>query len=117
MAAETAPPASERRIAQRLKPALGTVCRIETDDAKPRVGLVWNISLTGISLLLGQPPKAKDILAGELALDDGKTAMPVIFSVIHVKPTPTGDYLVGAQFLRELTVKELGQFLDPTTQS
>ncbi len=108
--AVTASDASERRIAQRLKPALGTVCRIETDDAKPQVGLVWNISLTGISLLLGKPPKAKDILAGELSLDDGSTAMPVIFSVIHVKPTPTGDYLVGAQFLRSLTEEEIVRF-------
>jgi hypothetical protein len=111
--AAIAPAASERRIAQRLKPALGTVCRIETDDAKPWVGLVWNISLTGISLLLGRPPKAKDILTGELALDDGSTAMPVIFSVIHVKPTPTGDYLVGAQFLRPLTEEEIARFAGP----
>jgi hypothetical protein len=112
-AATVAPPKDERRIAQRLKPALGTVCKIETDDGKPRVGLVWNISLTGISLLLGQPPKPKDILAAELALDDGKTTLPVIFTVIHVKPTPTGDYLVGAQFLRSLTDEEIAMFTAP----
>jgi hypothetical protein len=110
MAATAASASPERRIAQRLKPALGTVCRIEGDGAKPTVALVWNISLTGISLLLGSPPKAKDILAGELALDGGEARLPVIFTVIHVKPTPTGDHMVGAQFLRPLTEEEIARF-------
>ena len=105
----------DRRIAPRLRPALGTTCRFDAVEGKPgpASGLVWNISLTGVSILVGTTAKLGEILTGELALDDGKTTMPVLLRVVHNKTVPLGDYLMGAQFLRELTPAELEQFVDP----
>lgn len=110
-----APPVEERRISTRLRPAAGTVCRIDPidDSAKPAVGLVWNISLSGVSMLLGTLPKLGEILTGELALESGEAKLQVIFRAIRVGPVPTGDYMLGAQFLRELTDEELGMFVGP----
>jgi hypothetical protein len=103
----------ERRIAQRLRPALGTVCQFDAEGKKgeSQVGLVWNISLTGISMLLGKAPEPNAILTGELKHDSA--AMPVILRVIQVRNVPTGDFILGAQFLRELTQEELTMFVDP----
>ena len=112
--AATAQPASERRIASRLTPGVGTVCRLDTIDDKsaPAIGLVWNISLSGVSMLFGTPPKAGDILTGELVSDSGKATLQVIMRAVHAKPIPTGDFIVGAQFLRELKPEELELFVD-----
>jgi len=107
-------PKDERRIASRLTPGAGTVCRLDSVDAKsqPTIGLVWNISLSGVSMLFGTPPKTGDILTGELVSDSGRATLQVIMRAVHAKPIPTGDFIVGAQFLRELTQAELELFVD-----
>ncbi len=109
------PAADERRIAPRLRPALGTVCRFDPfeEKAEPALGLVWNISLTGVSMLIGTAPKQDGILTGELALENGQPGLQVILRVIHVRPVPTGDFILGAAFLRALTQQELDAFLVP----
>lgn len=105
----------ERRIAPRLKPALGTLCRFDQGDchAGPASGLVWNISQSGVSILVATPPAAGAILAGDLTHDNGSLEIPVLMRIVHVRPTPTGDYLLGAAFLRELSAEEVARFADP----
>lgn len=103
----------ERRITPRLRPALGTVCRFESREGTPapKSGLVWNLSLSGMSVLMGRPPKAGEIVSAELADEAGTKAVAVLARVVHARPTPTGDFLVGASFFRELTPGEIRAFV------
>jgi hypothetical protein len=109
----TAPHEPERRIAPRLRAALGTVCKFEPREGAdaPTGGLVWNLSLSGMSVLTGRPPKPGEIVSAELADESGKKSVAVLARVVHAKPTPTGDYLVGASFFRELTPVEIRAFV------
>jgi hypothetical protein len=100
----------ERRSAPRLKPALGTVCEF---DPGPAQGLVWNISASGLSMLVPEAPEVGTILAGELKHEDDRDEVPVLMRVVRTNATPTGDFLVGAAFLRELSEVELNRFADP----
>ena len=108
-------PVTERRVAHRFQPAFGTVCRIsppvKTDSAI--VGLVWDISETGVSMLLGAPPKAGSQVAGELTPGTGGKGLPVTLRVVHVRPIQTGDYILGAQFERRLDPDEVRMFVVP----
>src|SRR5439155_25100151 len=114
----TMPPAApsvERRVAHRFQPAFGTVCRISAPAGAESVivGLVWNISETGISMLLGTPPKAGSEVAGELTSGAGGQKLPVTLRVVHVRPIETGDYVLGAQFQRRLNADEVRMFVVP----
>lgn len=108
----TPPPADDdRRIAQRFVPAFGTVCRLRRDQ--PRVGLVWNISRTGVSMLLADPPAAGTAVDAELTTEAGGHGLPVVLHVVHVRPSATGDYLLGARFDAPLDDTQLRPFVTP----
>lgn len=102
---------SDRRVAARRQPAFGTVCRFGADAGAPTVGLVWNISESGVSMLVPRPQPSGATLSGELACENGGEPLPVKVQVVHVKTTPTGDYFIGARFDRPLTKTEMGPFL------
>ena len=105
---------AERRIAPRFQPALGTVCRIARSNTDPAVvGLVWNISETGVSMLIGKPPKAGRELPAELTSELSGQRLAVTLRVVHVRPMQTGDYVLGAQFEQPLGSDEIQLFLAP----
>lgn len=105
---------AERRIAPRFQPAFGTVCRFRlAEDAPPRVGLVWNISSTGVSMLLAEPPERGTELKAELTNDAGTARLGIGIKVVHIRSMPQGDYFLGGQFEHALTDAELEQFLLP----
>jgi hypothetical protein len=99
---------TDRRAAPRFRPAHGTVCRLEA-----AVGLVWDLSRTGVSMLVTDPPAPGSILAGELTGEDVVVGLPVLLQAVHVRKAATGDYILGAQFVRPLTESELAPFLTP----
>ncbi|MFO0938760.1 MAG: PilZ domain-containing protein [Gemmataceae bacterium] len=105
--------ASNRRSATRYLPAYGTICRLDPIGGKgdPAIGLVCNVSTTGVSMLMSEEPVAGSKRTGELALESGDVKISLVFKLIHVRTVPTGDYIVGAQFHRELTHDEIQQFL------
>jgi hypothetical protein len=106
-----AAPTADRRIASRRQPAMGTVCRFDPAlDVGHAGGLVWNISATGVSMLVTDPPAVGAVLAGQLEAEAGH-ALPVLFRVVHVKELESGDYFLGAQFARPLTAAELKPFV------
>ena len=115
----SAPPApspnAERRIAPRFQPAYGTVYRTTPPDESGRsaIWLVWNISSTGMSLLVADPPKAGSEIVGELTMEAGGQSLPMNLKVVHVRPVETGDYCLGAQFVRPLGTEEMRPFLTP----
>ncbi len=101
----------DRRIAPRRQPAMGTVCRLDTPDGPAALALVWNISRSGISMLLNAPRVAGAVLSGYLEVTDGDAMLRVSMTVVHVKPLETGDYFIGAHFERPLTTDELKPFI------
>jgi len=103
--------AAERRLARRFQPALHTVCRLNADARG--VGLVWDVSETGVSMLLAHPPKAGTAVEGTLTAEGGGAGLTRTLHVVHVKPLPTGDFFLGAQFLTPLLPDEMQAFVGP----
>lgn len=103
--------ASERRRAPRRQPAIGTICRFAADSAVGGLGLVWNISTTGVSVLSSSPCAAGIRLAGELKTLDDRSTLPISFEVAHVKELETGDYVIAGPFPRSLTAAKLKPFV------
>jgi hypothetical protein len=106
----TATPTAERRVAPRRQPAMGALFRIDT-DGPPEIGLIWNISRSGVSMLRNDPPAAGDRLTGLLETMTDAHAMRVGLTVVHVKKLDTGDYFVGGHFDRPLTDEQLRPFV------
>lgn len=102
----------ERRIAPRRQPAIGTVYRLDSEDGGPStVLLVWNISLSGLSVLA---PNARDPgteLVGFVECTEGTEQVRMPVRVVHSKQLETGDYYLGCQFARPLTADELKPFV------
>jgi PilZ domain len=109
MATLTAPVEhAERRTAARRQPAVGTVCRL---DPGPGLGLVWNISSSGVSFLVHEAPARGASVRGVLATADEGFALPVSLRVAHVARLRTGDYVVGGQFDHPLAPDQMRPFL------
>jgi hypothetical protein len=103
---------SDRRIAPRVQPAFDTVCRFATEPGSdPKIGLVWNISETGVSMLLTEPMPLDAQVECELAGEKGGPGLPITIQVVHVVPMPSGDYFLGARFAERLTDEQLRQFV------
>jgi hypothetical protein len=118
MSTVTAPPATipadstERRAAPRRQPAMGTVCRLDSDDGGPAaIVLVWNISTTGISVLSADARMTGTPLTGYLEKTEGDHMLRVAMRVVHAKQLETGDFFLGAHFDRALTAEELKPFV------
>ncbi len=108
----TPAPVTERRAAPRRQPAVNTVCRLDCADGGPQaLALVWNISTTGISLLVPEPRTPGSVLTGLLDTMEGEHLRPIAMRVIHCKPLETGDYALGARFEQQLTEAELKPFV------
>jgi hypothetical protein len=99
---------SERRAATRRQAAVGTVCRL---DPGPGLGLVWNISSSGVSFLVHEALTRGASIRGVLATADDGVALPINLRVAHVALLRTGDYLVGGQFDRPLAPEQMQPFL------
>lgn len=113
MTAENAPiPQPERRAAPRRQPTVNTVCRFDAENGGPQsLALVWNISTTGISVLVPEPREAGTVLAGFLDTFDGDHMRPIRIHVVHCKQLETGDYALGARFETPLSEAELEPFV------
>lgn len=104
-------PTVERRAAPRSQPALGTVCRLQSHTGEEfGLGLVWNISTSGLSMLLDRPVPAGTTLAANLMACDGEMKVPRQMRVAHILGLRTGDYMVGCQFLEPLGSEEISWF-------
>ncbi len=102
----------ERRRCPRRQPAHGTVCKLTAGSGDDLgLGLVWNISLSGVSMLLGKPLQPGMELKGELVAGDGRTSLGLVLKVAHLSKLATGDYFIGSQFDRQLTPQEMQPFV------
>jgi hypothetical protein len=103
--------ASERRRAPRRQPAIGTVCQFKPKSALSGLGLVWNISTSGVSVLANQPCAAGIRLDGELRTLDERAKLPITFDVAHVKELETGDYVIAGPFPKLLAAAKIKPFV------
>jgi hypothetical protein len=99
-------------VAARRQPTLGTVCRLAGDAREELgLGLVWNISRSGVSMLLPRPLEPGAVVRADLAAANDAYSLPIKLRVAHVARLQTGDYFLGAQFARELRAEEMQPFL------
>lgn len=111
-------PPGERRRAPRRQPTQGTVCYLESGDGEQHgMGLVWNISTTGISMLLGKSLEAGTEVRGDLLAPDGRNSLGLTLRVAHMYHLRTGDYFLGGQFQRPVTEQELQPFVSDMARS
>ena len=110
MTVAAAPPSAERRIAPRRQPAMGTLFRLDSDGTH-EIGLIWNISRSGVRMLRNEPPQSGTHVSGVLETMTDSHALRVGLTVIHVKKLDTGDYFVGAHFDQALTDDQLKPFV------
>lgn len=103
---------TDRRGAARRQPTLGTVCRLDSRAERDGgVGLVWNISTGGVSMLLNGGMDRGSTLKSVLACSTDGFLLPVTVKVTHVAHLQTGDYLVGGQFDRPIAAEQMEHFL------
>lgn len=108
----TRTPSAERRVAPRRQPAIGTVCRLSAAGGKNfGMGLVWNISTSGVSMLMHEQVEPGMTMRVDLVTQDESFALPRQVRVAHVAGLRTGDYIMGAQFLQPLTAEEMQHFV------
>jgi ribosomal protein L32 len=101
----------ERRRHPRRQAALGTVCRFGDDSALGELGLVWNLSTSGVSVLAHRACAAGARVQGMLTTIDAAVTLPVAFEVAHVKELGTGDFVVAGPFLHKLAAAKLKPFI------
>lgn len=103
---------ADRRSSSRRQPAVGTVYRMEpSKDREPVVGLVWNISASGLSMLLSDSREPGDVLDGRLTTGNDSQDVPIQVQIAHVRRLDTGDFFVGGQFEHRLTDDQVRPFL------
>ncbi len=91
---------------------MGTICRIDSGGSgKPTIGLLWNISVTGVSMLLHEPLEAGSTVSGMLETLTGNHTLPVSGRVIHLKQLETGDYFMGAHFAQPIRDEDMKPFV------
>ncbi len=71
---------------------------------------MWNLSTTGVSMLLNLRVEPGTQLTAELANEAGDT-LRVGLSVVHLSRMRTGDFVLGCQFGRTLDEAELRPFV------
>ena len=112
MSAPTPPTSPDRRRAARRRPARNTIGRLSgiADDQELARGLVWDVSTTGVSLLLTDRVEPGTLARAELTLAGGPAVCRVL-RVVRLSRLGTGEYALGAQFVRPLDEAELRPFL------
>jgi len=89
---------------------MGALFRLDSDDG-PEIGLIWNISRTGVSMLRNEPPAGGAKITGLLETMTDAHALRVGLTVVHVKKLDTGDYFVGAHFDHPLSDEQMRPFV------
>jgi hypothetical protein len=103
---------AERRHSPRRRPARETVCRLYAPDGEPLgTGLVWNLSRTGVSLLVEGRLEPGTPLEAVLTGPGAAGSLRVGLRVVHAGRLRTGDHVLGGQFDRPLDGDELAPFV------
>lgn len=98
---------SDRRASVRYVPTSSTSCYTESGGE----GVLWDISTTGLSMLVDTPPLLGITLTVEVT--SLWRVLTVRAQVAHVKQVVAGDYFVGMEFASPLALDEFEAFVTP----
>jgi hypothetical protein len=104
-------PADNRRLKPRFAPTFGTICRLLHQPQKQ--GLVWDISVFGVGLLLGEAPEPGEWIPVELRTETDAAPISISIQAVYSRELTTGDYFVGAKFNRSLSEVEIEPLITP----
>ncbi len=98
-------------MAVRHRCNLNVICHAIGDDPRgPLDGTIYDISTTGIGIILPEALERGSILLMELAVPDGDAPESISACVIHARPQDGGGFFTGcilAEQLREDEVEAL----------
>jgi len=101
--------ADRRRAARRpVQDTVGRLCDI--GDQELASGLVWDLSTTGISMLLNARVEPGTLARVELTRAGG-AALGRVLRVVRLSRLGTGEYALGARFIRPLDAAEMRPFV------
>jgi hypothetical protein len=78
----------------------------EGDSGGSRAG-VRDVSLTGLALVVRQPHRTGSVLVVRLQNRERRLARLLPIRVMHATQLPAGEWILGCQFVRKLTLPEL----------
>lgn len=108
----TEPTGIERRVATRHPCNLMTSCRILAAVRGAAAPLrVRNISVSGISLVVGRHLDAGELLTIELKHTTRNATRTLQVRVVYCIEHPSGESIVGGRFAQALTPEELKLFV------
>ena len=76
---------------------------------------MWNLSATGLGMLIRFPLEANRPVAVELSNHDGSVF--IVADVVRVRRMDAGGYFVGLRFDLPLTRRELESFVTPSAEA
>jgi hypothetical protein len=84
---------------------------VSEPEEQQRSAQVLNISASGIGLLVDQAVETGTLLSLELCSASGDAFQAILACVVHATPQGEGQWALGCNFIRELTVAELQALL------
>jgi c-di-GMP-binding flagellar brake protein YcgR len=79
------------------------------EELTPHTARVQNISASGVALLTDQEVKVGTLLSAELQSESETTLLTLLACVVHVTVRPDGQWLLGCDFISELSEEDLGR--------
>lgn len=98
---------ADRRSSVRFQPSSSTACYTESGGE----GVLWDISATGLSMLVDTSPLLGVTLTVEVT--SAWRVLTVRAQVAHVMQVAAGDYFVGMEFASPLPPEEIEPFVTP----
>lgn len=94
--------------------ARATYRRARLGDQPPLPAQLIDISANGIGLQVAEAIEIGSLLNIQIVSLSGGTELPMLVSVVRVGSGPDGHWLLGCNFLRELSNRELHPFVKST---
>jgi hypothetical protein len=111
-AARVRPLPPDQRSWRRYLCNIVTSCEsVNPAQQEPSSAKILNVSPAGLGLLVTRQFEQGSLVSVELPSSNGSPATSMLARVIHAKPQPTGDWVLGCAFTRQLTDQELQKLL------
>jgi|SRR5947207_2481500 len=101
------PSKPENRAWKRFGCSVQATCSLVSDPGKTWPAEVVNISAGGIGLQVNQAVETGAVLSLRLAHEGGQVERTVLACVVHVVARPGGEWVLGCNFIHELSDADL----------
>lgn len=91
--------------------ARATFQRVKQKEQPPQSAQLIDISANGLGLQVAEAIEVGSLLNVQIHTLSGATNMPMLVSVVRVSAVPNQQWLLGCNFLRELSDRELHPFV------